>query len=99
MRGWRPSPTPAVDEPRPPSLAAQLADTQSTVPLLPRGGAMKFHYTSGSRPLQGYTIKRGIGIGGFGEVYFATSDAGKEVGVENAFNAIWISSSAACGSV
>ena len=32
---------------------------------------MKFTYSSGQRPLDGYTIKRGIGRGGFGEVYFA----------------------------
>ena len=43
---------------------------------------MKFTYASGSRPLSGYTIKRGIGIGGFGEVYFAFSDAGKEVALK-----------------
>jgi hypothetical protein len=43
---------------------------------------MKFVYASGSRPLEGYTIKRGIGIGGFGEVYFAISDAGKEVALK-----------------
>ena len=43
---------------------------------------MKFTYPSGSRPLRGYTIKRGIGIGGFGEVYFALSDAGKEVALK-----------------
>ena len=43
---------------------------------------MKFTYASGSRPLPGYTIKRGIGIGGFGEVYFAFSDAGKEVALK-----------------
>ena len=29
---------------------------------------MKFTYSSGQRPLDGYTIKRGIGRGGFGEV-------------------------------
>ncbi len=44
---------------------------------------MKFAYASGSRPLDGYTIKRGIGVGGFGEVYFATSDAGKEVALKH----------------
>jgi hypothetical protein len=44
--------------------------------------AMKFTYASGSRPLEGYTIKRGVGRGGFGEVYFATSDAGKEVALK-----------------
>jgi hypothetical protein len=36
----------------------------------------------GHRPLEGYTIKRGIGQGGFGEVYYATSDAGKEVALK-----------------
>jgi hypothetical protein len=44
---------------------------------------MKFLYASGARPLDGYTIKRGIGRGGFGEVYFATSDAGKEVALKH----------------
>ena len=44
--------------------------------------AMKFSHVSGSRPLDGFTIKRGIGIGGFGEVYFAVSDAGKEVALK-----------------
>lgn len=43
---------------------------------------MRFSYSSGSRPLNGYTIKRGIGIGGFGEVYFALNDAGKEVALK-----------------
>jgi hypothetical protein len=43
---------------------------------------MKFSYASGSKPLDGYTIKRGVGIGGFGEVYFALSDAGKEVALK-----------------
>lgn len=43
---------------------------------------MKFTYPSGARPLDGYTIKRGVGRGGFGEVYFATSDAGKEVALK-----------------
>ncbi|MHB1037785.1 MAG: serine/threonine-protein kinase [Pirellulales bacterium] len=43
---------------------------------------MKFAYPSGSRPLEGYTIKRGIGRGGFGEVYYATSDGGKEVALK-----------------
>ncbi len=44
--------------------------------------AMRFTYPSGSRPLDGYTIKRGVGRGGFGEVYFAVSDAGKEVALK-----------------
>src|SRR5689334_24600334 len=42
----------------------------------------RFTYPSGSRPLAGYTIKRGIGRGGFGEVYYAVSDAGKEVALK-----------------
>ncbi len=43
---------------------------------------MKFTYANGSTPLDGYTIKRGIGCGGFGEVYFATTTAGKEVALK-----------------
>ncbi len=43
---------------------------------------MKFSYRSGQRPLDGFTIKRGIGRGGFGEVYFALSDGGKEVALK-----------------
>jgi len=43
---------------------------------------MKFTYSSGDRPLDGYTIKRGLGKGGFGEVYFAISDGEKEVALK-----------------
>ena len=43
---------------------------------------MKFTYSSGQRPLDGYTIKRGIGRGAFGEVYYALSDGGKEVALK-----------------
>src|SRR5579871_4477747 len=45
-------------------------------------GVMKFTYASGAKPLDGYTIKRGVGKGGFGEVYFAVSDGGKEVALK-----------------
>ncbi|XZE53806.1 serine/threonine-protein kinase [Planctomycetaceae bacterium SH139] len=43
---------------------------------------LSFSYASGSKPLAGYTLKRGVGVGGFGEVYFALSDAGKEVALK-----------------
>ncbi|MDZ7618121.1 MAG: serine/threonine-protein kinase [Patescibacteria group bacterium] len=48
----------------------------------PSGRSAKFVYSSGSRPLAGYTIKRGVGQGGFGEIYYAISDAGKEVALK-----------------
>src|SRR5215475_9597428 len=57
--------------------APQLDD-----PERPRAATIKFTYPSGAKPLEGYTIKRGVGRGGFGEVYFATSDAGKEVALK-----------------
>ncbi len=42
----------------------------------------KFVYAGGDKPLDGYTIKRGVGQGGFGEIYYALSDAGKEVALK-----------------
>ena len=42
----------------------------------------RFQFATGDRPLSGYTIKRGVGRGGFGEVYFAVSDGGKEVALK-----------------
>lgn len=45
-------------------------------------GQNRYTYSSGARPLDGYTIKRAIGRGGFGEVYYATSDSGKEVALK-----------------
>ncbi len=44
---------------------------------------MSFRYQQGDRPLPGYTIQRGVGRGGFGEVYYATSDGGKEVALKH----------------
>src|SRR5213082_2834226 len=39
-------------------------------------------YKHGDRPLDGYTIQRGVGRGGFGEVYYAVSDSGREVALK-----------------
>ena len=43
---------------------------------------MGFTYQCGDKPLDGYTIKRGIGSGGFGDVYLAVSDGGKDVALK-----------------
>ncbi len=43
---------------------------------------MKFTFAPQSRPIDGFTILRGIQRGGFGEVYYAVSDAGKEVALK-----------------
>jgi hypothetical protein len=44
--------------------------------------AASFQYKHGDRPLDGYTIQRAAGRGGFGEVYYAISDAGREVALK-----------------
>ncbi|QDU71260.1 protein kinase domain-containing protein [Mucisphaera calidilacus] len=41
-----------------------------------------YRHQAGDRPLDGYTIKRAAGRGGFGEVYFAVSDSGREVALK-----------------
>ena len=43
---------------------------------------MKFTFAPEATPLPGYTIKRAIDRGGFGEVYYALSDSGKEVALK-----------------
>ena len=43
---------------------------------------MKFTFEPESRPLDGYTIKRAIYRGGFGEVYYALTDVGREVALK-----------------
>lgn len=44
--------------------------------------ARGFQYRHGDRPLEGYTIQRAAGRGGFGEVYYAISDSGREVALK-----------------
>ena len=63
-----------------PSGPAGLSDMRQANPTLQANG--RYTFGSGSRPLDGYTIKRAIGRGGFGEVYYATSDSGKEVALK-----------------
>lgn len=41
-----------------------------------------FRYKHGDRPLEGYTVQRAVGRGGFGEVYYALSDSGREVALK-----------------
>ena len=41
-----------------------------------------YRYEPGSQPIEGYTIQYALGRGGFGEVYFAISDAGREVALK-----------------
>ncbi|MCY2935562.1 MAG: serine/threonine-protein kinase [Planctomycetota bacterium] len=48
-------------------------------PAAPR----RYYYQAGDRPLDGLTIKRAIGRGGFGEVYFAVTDAGKQLALKH----------------
>ncbi len=42
----------------------------------------EFRYKYGDRPLEGYTIQRAAGRGGFGEVYYAISDGGRQVALK-----------------
>jgi len=58
------------------------AATEKAAAGKPAGG-IKFTFASGTRPFDGYTLKRGIGRGGFGEVYFAATDAGKELALKH----------------
>jgi eukaryotic-like serine/threonine-protein kinase len=65
-------------EPQDHNSQPQLADLPSPM----KTPAGRFVYASGARPLAGYTIKRGVGQGGFGEIYYAVSDAGKDVALK-----------------
>ncbi len=46
----------------------------------------RFRYQHGERPLDGYTIEHGVGRGGFGEVYYAVSDSGRQVAIKSVQN-------------
>ncbi len=63
-------------------LRKNLLEPQAAPSNRQQGNAMKFAYGNGDKPLDGFTIKRGVGAGGFGEVYFAVNDAGKEVALK-----------------
>ncbi len=41
-----------------------------------------YQYKYGDRPLEGYTIQRAAGRGGFSEVYYAISDSGRDVALK-----------------
>lgn len=67
-----------------PIFGAVRIDINVNTSLLSPPVALRPHFTyaSGSQPLPRYTIRRGVGLGGFGEVYFAISEAGKEVALK-----------------
>lgn len=75
----------AHPSPRRGQPGSELPDSADpAVPTAPSASRAphRYTYSSGARPLDGYTIKRAIGRGGFGEVYYATSDSGKEVALK-----------------
>jgi len=41
-----------------------------------------YQYKYGDRPLDGYAIQHAVGRGGFGEVYYAISDSGRQVALK-----------------
>lgn len=43
---------------------------------------MAYTYKHGDRPIEGITIQRAVGRGGFGEVYYALTDSGKQVALK-----------------
>src|SRR5438034_11629805 len=48
----------------------------------PAAAMRGYRYKHGDRPLEGDTIQRAAGRGGFGEVYYAVSDSGREVALK-----------------
>ena len=43
---------------------------------------MPYTFRYGDRPLDGITVQRAIGRGGFGEVYYALADSGKQIALK-----------------
>ncbi len=43
---------------------------------------MAYTFKHGDRPIEGITIQRAVGRGGFGEVYYALADSGKQVALK-----------------
>ncbi|MCK4343631.1 MAG: serine/threonine protein kinase, partial [Phycisphaerae bacterium] len=43
---------------------------------------MAYTFKHGDRPLEGLTVQRAVGRGGFGEVYYAVADSGKQVALK-----------------
>jgi uncharacterized RDD family membrane protein YckC len=43
---------------------------------------MAYTFKHGDQPLKGFTVQRAVGGGGFGEVYYAVSDGGREVALK-----------------
>ena len=62
------------------SVVLERIDSDCEITLGTR--SMKFTHLPGATPVDGFTIRRGIHRGGFGEVYYAVSDAGKEVALK-----------------
>ncbi|MBU0637444.1 MAG: serine/threonine protein kinase [Planctomycetes bacterium] len=43
---------------------------------------MPYTYKHGDRPIEGVTVQRAVGRGGFGEVYYALTDSGKQIALK-----------------
>ncbi len=43
---------------------------------------MAYTFKHGDRPLEGVTVQRAVGRGGFGEVYYALTDSGKQIALK-----------------
>jgi len=74
--------TPGSDAADTPAGPREHVLEETQVGSVPAPRPMTFTYPPGSTPRSPYTIRRGIGVGGFGEVYFAVSQAGKEVALK-----------------